>query len=268
MEPTNREFILLYSQEEMRSKIEELKSQGFREEDFHVLVDDEAVLSAEDTSRINVQETGTVGNTFKTMFTGKDAVRDKLKSLDLEERQIDRYQEDLENGAILLYTEGLPSSANRSAGSLEGTQDKGQDGIYTTEVPREEQYGMPKYGDKPQDSRIKGENIHPTTGSQTADESDPKEKLMEHEPGMASGEDSDLLDQHDGVNRRQDEQSPGIDPNLGPAPFGRNSEEEHLLNDNDRRDGFETGKDPRDGRRPFHEDADKKTATPPTPRLF
>ncbi|UJF25996.1 general stress protein [Planococcus sp. 107-1] len=93
---TDREFIVLYSQEEMRSKIEELKSLGYREEDFHVLVDDEAVLSAEDTSRIDVHETGTLGNTFKTMFTGRDAVREKLKSLDLEERQVDRYEEELE----------------------------------------------------------------------------------------------------------------------------------------------------------------------------
>ena len=264
MEPTNREFVLVYSQEEMRSKIEEMKIQGYREEDVHVLVDDEAVLSAEDTSRLDIHETGTIGSKFKSFFTGTDAVRDEMKNLDLEQRQIDLYQEELGNGAILLYTEGLPH--NRVAATSNESYSAEKDEIYTSEVPREEQYGLPKYGDKPKDSRIKGENIHPTTGSQTADESAPKEKLMEHEPGIASTEGTDVLDQGDGVNRREDEQSPGIDPNLGPAPFGRDSEEEHLLNDQ-HDDHKDDDKNPKD-RRPFHEDIEKKADTPPTPRLF
>lgn len=266
MEPTNREFIVLYSQEEMRSKIEELKSQGYREEDFHVLVDDGAVLSAEDTSRIDVHETGTLGNTFKSMFTGRDVVREKLKSLNLEERQVDRYEEELENGAILLYMDGLPSEGRNTA-PLNETENPSKDEIYTSEVSREEQYGVPGYQDERQDSRVKGENIHPTTGSETANQSEPKEKLMEHEPGIASGEGSDLLDQQDGINRREDEQSPGVDPNLGPAPFGRDSEEEHLLNDTPRRGDHENEKNSREGRK-LHEDVEKKTDTPPTPRLF
>lgn len=267
MEPTNREFIVLYSQEEMRSKIEELKSQGYREEDFHVLVDDEAVLNAEDTSRIDVHETGTLGNTFKTMFTGKDAVREQLKKMELEERQVDRYAEDLENGAILLYMDKSLAKGDRNTMAFNEKENHGKDEIYTSEVSREEQYGVPGYQDEAKDSRVKGENIHPTTGSDTADESKPKEKLMEHEPGIASGEGSGLLDQKDGVNRREDEQSPGVDPNLGPAPFGRDSEEEHLLNDTPRRDDYEHEQNPRDGRK-LHEDVEKKTGTPPTPRLF
>ncbi|TWT05269.1 hypothetical protein FQV26_12535 [Planococcus sp. CPCC 101016] len=34
-----------------------------------------------------------------------------------------------------------------------------------------------------------------------------------------------------GVNLRQDELSPGLNPNLGSSPLDRGSEEEHLLND-------------------------------------
>ncbi|MDN7244456.1 general stress protein [Planococcus shenhongbingii] len=310
MKPLNREIVLVYSQEEMLSKVEELKMRGYQENDIHVLVDDDSVLGAVDNDRnIQTHETGSIGSKFKSFFTGKDTVREELKKLDLEQREIDDYQENLENGAILLYTEQSSreddnySSFGDDARPIDsdevkrntamapfgrdierddlrhndapirdkdvstdlGTTGIRSDEIYTTEVPREEQYGLPSYGDKTQDSRLKGDSIHPTTGSQTADESLPEEKLMEHEPGLGSAAGGDILNTDDGVHRRQDDQSPGVDPNLGPAPFGRDSEEEHLLND--RNDDFEKPRSPREGKT-LHEEADKKPGTPPTPKLF
>ncbi len=155
--------------------------------------------------------------------------------------------------------------------------------IYTTEVRREDQHGEPGYGNKSKDSRLEGENIHPTTDAKPEDEGSIKEKSFDHEPQLESDAQEDDLNREDGVNRRQDEPSPGVDPNLGPAPFGRDSEEEHLIRDNDdrnngnRRDNTkntlnsseetEYRENPRDART-IHEDANKKDSTPPTPRLF
>lgn len=308
----DREFVLVYSQEEMLSKVEELKMRGYRENDIHVLVDDDAVLGAVDhRNDLQTHETGSFGNKFKSLFTGKDTVREEMKKLDLEQRDIDLYQESLENGAILLYTErgALRERDNFSSfgddtrtvdsdeakrntalapfghdierddlqhndakiidkdvvGTDLGTTGIKSDETYTTDVPREEQYGLPNSGDKVQDSRLKGDSIHPTTGSETVDESIPEEKLMEHEPGIGADTGQDIINSEDGVHRRQDDQSPGVDPNLGPAPFGRDSEEEHLLAD--RNDDFEEPRNPREGRS-LHEDADKRPGTPPTPKLF
>lgn len=271
MESTNREFTMAYSQEEMHRRVEELKSSGYRENDIHVLVHDDAVLGATtDLKGIHTHETGTTGSKFKSFFTGRDTVREELKKLDLEERQIDTYQQDLENGAILLYTEGGAPSGSRNltdstSRSTSDPSNLGSEEIYTSEVPREEQYGLPSYGDKLQDSRLKGENIHPTTSGHTMDETAPEEKLMEHEPGLGEGTGGDLIDGDDGVRRRQDDQSPGIDPNLGPAPFGRDSEEEHLLNDQDQNGGKPRH---RSDEGPYSDDKDKRPGTPPTPKLF
>lgn len=109
-----------------------------------------------------------------------------------------------------------------------------------------------------------------------------KKKSFDHEPQLESDAQQDDLNREDGINRRQDEPSPGVDPNLGPAPFGRDSEEEKLIRDSyddsdrgvddpkhtlDGHDDVDNRHNPRDVR-PFHEDVQKKTSTPPTPRLY
>lgn len=308
MNHSNYEFQMLYSQEELINKIKELKGQGYQESDLHVLVNDSSVVNlVDDDSGLHTHEANSMGSKFKSMFSGEDAVRTELGKLELDDATKDAYQRDLENGAILLYTdrhiEGRES--HTSAAYAEDTRvirsdevgrntaiaplgrdlerddqrhndekivdkdvtsnasgNRYSDEIYTNEVSREEQHGD---GGKMKDSRLKGENIHPTGGATPKNEGAPEEKVMDHEPGLLTTEGQDNLNREDGVNRRQDEQSPGVDPNLGPAPFGRDSEEEHLLND--REDNFDQGKNPRDAR-PLHEDAEKKRGTPPTPRIF
>lgn len=285
MEPTNRDFELVYSPEELRSRIEELKGRGYSESDIHVLVEDSAVLGASaNLDGVHTHNAGSVGSKFKSFFTGRDSVREELKNLDLEQREIDDYQQDLEKGGILLYTDrgsisserdNHPSFADGSRAldsdeairntdySDPSRKDSGE--IYTTAVPREKQYGEPNYGDEHKDSRLKGENIHPTTDRPTLDESSPSEKVMEHEPGLGTKEGNEHLNREDGVNRRQDEQSPGVDPNLGPAPFGRDSEEEGLLNSEN--GDYEEPLNP-DGTRRNYDSEDRKSDTPPTPKLF
>lgn len=312
MNHSQYEYQMLYSQEELLSKVEELKSRGYHENDLHVLVNDSSVLSlVDDNKDLKTHEANSMGSKFKSMFSGEDAVRTELGKLNLDEATKDAYQRDLENGAILLYTDqyGAGSdSSNSTAGTSDTgvirsdelgrntavspfgrdverdemkhndekihdkdvvsnitSNDRGSDEIYTSDVRREDQHGDAGYGDKLQDSRLNGENIHPTGGATPKDEGAPQEKVMDHEPALQSTEGQDNLNREDGVNRRQDEQSPGVDPNLGPAPFGRDSEEEHLLND--RRDDFDQTHNPEEERR-LHDEADKKGGTPPTPKLF
>lgn len=344
MKPTNREFEMVYSQEEMEQRIEQLKMHGYSENDIHVLARDKDVFSSyESRSNVEKHQAESFSSKFKSFFSGEDTVHSQLRDLDLEQSSIDSYSEDIKKGAILLYTDGSSFNNDRENTSSFGDDTRtvdsdaekrntaftpfgrdierdgnkfndekindpdvrsniqddgsGRDGIssrtikedsdriYTSEVRREDQHGKQGSAIPSKDSRLKGENIHPTTDSQPKDEGSIKEKSFDHEPQLESDAQQDNLNREDGVNRRQDEQSPGVDPNLGPAPFGRDSEEEHLLRDNDDykegkgggtpdpkhfldgSDSVDNRHNPRDGR-PFHEDVHKKTATPPTPRLF
>ncbi|WP_033543451.1 general stress protein [Planococcus sp. CAU13] len=343
MKPTNREFELVYSQEEMELRIEQLKMHGYNENDIHVLARDKDVFdSYEGHSNVEKHEAESFSSKFKSFFSGDDTVETQLRGLDLDQSSIERYSEDIKKGAILLYTDGNAFNRERDNSSSFGDdsrtvdideskrntaltpfgRDIERDGknfndekirdsdvraefggeesrsgsdrppartiaqdserIYTSEVRREDQHGERGGGDKAKDSRLDGENIHPTTGATPKDEGDLREKRFDHEPQIESDAQQDDLNREDGVNRRQDEQSPGVDPNLGPAPFGRDSEEERLIRDEF--DGSERGVDdpkhnldghsevdnrqnPRDAR-PFHEDVHKKTSQSPTPRLY
>lgn len=344
MKSTNREFEMVYSQEEMEQRIEQLKMHGYNENDIHVLVGDKDVFNSyENQSNVDKQETDTFSAKFKSFFSGEDTVHAQLRDLDLDESSIENYSEDIKKGAILLYTEGSSINRERDNTSSFGDDSRAvdvdeqkrntafapfgrdieRDGnkfndekikdsdvkanighdesksnepssrtiaedserIYTSEVRREDQHGEPGYVDKTKDSRLEGANIHPTTDAQPEDESSIKEKSFDHEPQLESDAQQDDLNREDGVNRRQDEPSPGVDPNLGPAPFGRDSEEENIVKDDNERhsedrkenddpkhsldghDDVDNRHNPRDAR-PFHEDVEKKTATPPAPRLF
>ncbi|WKA53778.1 general stress protein [Planococcus shixiaomingii] len=311
MDRSNYEYQMLYSQEELINKIKELKSRGYHEGDLHVLVNDSSVINlVDDQSDVHTHEGSSMGSKFKSMFSGEDAVRTELGKLDLDEATKDAYQRDLENGAILLYTDSSPQGGGSGTSSTvagdtkvirsdevgrntaiapfgrdverddlkhndakiedkdvtsNASGDRYSNEIYTSEVSREDQHGNAGYGNEMKDSRIKGENIHPTGGAMPKDEGAVEEKTMDHEPGLQSTEGQDNLNREDGINRRQDEQSPGVDPNLGPAPFGRDSEEEHLLNN--QRDDYDQGQNTRSGRR-LEDKIDKKNDIPPTSKLF
>lgn len=344
MRESNREFEMVYSQEEMEQRIEQLKMHGYSENDIHVLARDKDVFNSyESQSNVDKHEAESFSSKFKSFFSGKDTVDSQLRDLDLDQSSIDRYSEDIKKGAILLYTDGNSLNRERENTSSFGddtrtidsdeskrntaftpfgrdierdgnkfndekirdrdvraddVDDTRPDGlssrtiaedserIYTSDVRREDQHGDPGYANKSKDSRLEGANIHPTTDAKPEDEGSLKEKSFDHEPQLETEAQEDDLNREDGVNRRQDEPSPGVDPNLGPAPFGRDSEEEHLIRDNDDRnsggtrtrhddpkhtldghDDVDNRHNPRD-ERPFHEDVEKKTSTPPTPRLF
>jgi hypothetical protein len=297
MESTNREYSMVYSQEEMQSKVEELKMRGYSESVIHVLVEDDSILHKEDKqSGIHTHQASSIGSSFKSLFTGEDAVRTELAKLQLDKNLAESYQQDLHNGGILLYTDykilegtsGTATGARNTAVApfgrdIERDEMRHDDAlirdkdvevpaarektneIHTSDVSREEQHGDAGYGDKTNDSRLQGENIHPTGGA-PKDEASIGEKTMDHEPALQSNEGQDNLNREEGINRRQDEQSPGVDPNLGPAPFGRDSEEEHLLN-NQQEEGLGEAHDSREEQR-LEKERNKNDHTPPTQRLF
>ncbi|MDN5710061.1 MAG: general stress protein [Planococcus sp. (in: firmicutes)] len=315
MAQTNRQFEIVYTQEEMEHALEALISKGYRNEDIHVLANDKNLVNeAHDRYGVDSNKANSFGNRIKTLLTGEDKARAKLDEFGVDRDTADNYEREIERGAVLLYTDGEPNGNGESeehfsshsddnrpmdmdAGERntafapfgrdverdgrrhddeklidkdiqkhEGRHDTGVEDIYTSDATRE-QTNKSQLHSKSQDSRLKGDEIHPTTDRVKPSEAEkPSEKRMEHEPKLGDQEGENELNREDGVNRRQDEPSPGADPNLGPAPFGRDSEEEHLA-ETERRDDYESTKNPKDVD-DFHKNVEKKTGTPPTPRLF
>ncbi|MBT2581676.1 general stress protein [Planococcus sp. ISL-109] len=313
MAQTNRQYEIVYSQEEMEQALDTLIARGYRNEDIHVLANDKnMVKQAHDRYGVDAYKANSFKNRMKIFLTGENEARTKLEQFGLDRDAVDHYDREIERGAVLLYTDGTPSGSGESEHfsshsddnrpmDLEGEdrntafapfgrdieregrqyneekildkddqkhekhRDTGVKGIYTTDATREETNKSQPHS-KSQDSRLKGDEIHPTGDrAKPSGAEKPAEKRMDHEPELGTSEGEKELNREDGVNRRQNEPSPGADPNLGPAPFGRDSEEEHLLND--RRDDFESPKSPRNVN-DFHNQVEKKTGTPPTPRLF
>ncbi len=305
MADTNRQYEIVYSQNEMEQALETLISRGYRNEDIHVLANDKnLVKEAQDRYGVDADKANSFTNRMKLLVSGENTARTKLEKLGLDSDQVDHYDREIEKGAVLMYTDGSANGQGESKrfssdSEKEGRntafapfgrdierdgerhndeklidddiqkherhQDTGVEGIYTTDVTRaEKNKSQPR--SKSQDSRLKGDEIHPTTDRVQPEQAEnPGEKRMDHEPELGTEEGEKELERKEGINSRQDEQSPGADPNLGPAPFGRDSEEEHLLND--RRDDFEQTKSPKDAN-DFHNNVEKKTGTPPAPRLF
>ncbi|WP_298826927.1 general stress protein [uncultured Planococcus sp.] len=290
MRSGNREFEIVYSKSEMETAIQSLKAKGYREEDIHVMANDKKMVETAGNSGVHADQANSFSNRFKSFLGGKDVVRKELDRFNLNKDRADDYEREIEKGAVLLYTDGdaaspedehfsslddsnAPMDMEGSTGQTAGNKvvhrndvnHGNSDEIYAREVSREDQHARAGKNDRLQDSRLKGDEIHPTDGLKK-DEGSVREKELDHEPGLQTKEGEDNLLREDGVNRRQDEPSPGVDPNLGPAPFGRDSEEEHLLND-ERKDQGDKGRNPRD----HYDERDrqnKNDTPPPTQRLF
>lgn len=290
MRSGNREFEIVYSKQEMGTAIQSLKAKGYREEDIHVLANDKRMVETAGNEGVQADQANSFSNRFKSFLGGKDVVRKELDRFNLNKDRADDYEREIEKGAVLLYTEGdavspedehfsslddsnEPMDFEGSTGQTSGDKavhhnDQGSehsDGIYAREVSREDQHARAGNNDRLQDSRLKGDEIHPT-GGLNKDEGAVREKEFDHEPGLQTKEGEDNLLRADGVNRRQDEPSPGVDPNLGPAPFGRDSEEEYLLNE-ERGENTDKPRNPRDHYDETHKKS-KDDTPPPTQRLF
>lgn len=289
MRSGNREFEIVYTKKELETAINELKAKGYHQEDIHVLANDKGLVESADTEGVHADQANSFSNRFKSFLGGKDIVRKELDRFNLNKDRTDDYEREIEKGAVLLYTEGHSGSSedehfsslndSTSPTDLEGKTagtpgsgsvdrhtdtDHGSDEIYAREVSREDQHARAGKGDRFQDSRLKGDEIHPTSGL-AKDEGSVSEKEMDHEPALQTKEGEENLLQEADENRGREKRTPGVDPNLGPAPFGRDSEEQHLLNDEnaDESAGTTESRDQHDEKIRRNKDN-----TPPTPRLF
>lgn len=290
MRSGNREFEIVYSRSEMETAIQSLKAKGYHQGDIHLLANDRKLVETAESEGVHAEQANSFSNRFKSFISGKDVVRKELDRFNLNKDRADDYEREIEKGAVLLYTDGesaspedehfsslddsnAPMDLEGSSGQTSGDKavhrnderHENSDEIYVREVSREDQHARAGKSDRLQDSRLKGDEIHPTAGL-NKDEGAVREKELDHEPGLQTKEGEENLLREDGVNRRQDEPSPGVDPNLGPAPFGRDSEEEHLLND-EQRDDSDKGRKSRDS----YDEREKKNrdnTPPPTQRLF
>ncbi|MGM0898616.1 MAG: general stress protein [Bacillota bacterium] len=106
MESINHKFEVVYTEQELEAKVEEMKSRGYNKNDIHVLAENADILNAvEAQEEVHTHETETITDKFKSMFTGKDAVQEELTKLDLNQTEIDEFHDILENEGIVLYTE-------------------------------------------------------------------------------------------------------------------------------------------------------------------
>ena len=141
----NDKFIEVFDvQAEVLSKISELKTQGYREDDMYVIADNDDQLSmVQGQTDVNVdsQSTGD-GNgdwadKFKSLFTGEDSTKGAFDRMNLSESESDQYHQQLKNGKILLYvdsdygstfndqtTAGTEHTRSTSAGRASGTDEE------------------------------------------------------------------------------------------------------------------------------------------------
>lgn len=103
---STRRIEIARSEEEMYEKLELLQSQGYAERDIHVISKENMHLTTlKRHSEVSTHEAGTVMDTFKSWFTGEDAITEGLRKLDLDEQETEYYAKEVANGSIVLYTD-------------------------------------------------------------------------------------------------------------------------------------------------------------------
>ncbi|WP_372868951.1 general stress protein [Planomicrobium okeanokoites] len=106
MKSINHRFEVVYTERELEAKVEDMKTLGYKKNDIHVLADNADILNSVETQEeVKTHETETISDKFKSMFTGKDAVREELSKLNLSQTEIDEFHDILENDGIVLYAE-------------------------------------------------------------------------------------------------------------------------------------------------------------------
>ncbi|WP_391119616.1 general stress protein [Psychrobacillus sp. L3] len=238
---SNRRIEVARSEEEMYEKLELLQEQGYAESDIHVISKENSHLNTLNRhSEVSTHEAGSFMDTFKSWFTGEDAVTEGLRKLDLNEHETERYAKEVANGCIVLYTDVLTHADDAIYGThqneLEYTDTEGTDVVQSrfmeTGVPlsdyAKEQGFTPSTNkfvnetegrfDEPQDRFVRGETFatdpYLAKGENHIGTSMQEEKIVqEHRPT--------IKDSVTEERKNYGTQSPGVDTNLGPAAFGR-----------------------------------------------
>lgn len=96
---------VVFSENDLIHKIEDLKNQGYEENDLHILAQDlDRLNDIENGTDIELQQAGSFKDKFKGFITGEGSVLGAVKSLDLSKEETERYTADLAKGGILIYT--------------------------------------------------------------------------------------------------------------------------------------------------------------------
>lgn len=104
---SKRRIKIAISEEQMYEKLEQFKIEGFAESDIHVVSKEHSHMRTLNRhSDATTHEAGHIMDKFKSWFTGKDAIKEGLRNLNLSDSETERYSKDLEKGGIILYTEG------------------------------------------------------------------------------------------------------------------------------------------------------------------
>ncbi|AQU80079.1 general stress protein [Planococcus faecalis] len=91
---------VVFSESDLQKKIGELKSQGYKEQNLHIMAKD---TSHFEEYSFDKQEVDTFTDKFKGFISGDSGVREGVKSLKLSETETARYTADLAKGGIILY---------------------------------------------------------------------------------------------------------------------------------------------------------------------
>ncbi|MFC4354026.1 general stress protein [Chryseomicrobium palamuruense] len=244
----NRHVEVAWSQEELNQKIETLRAQGYNESDIHVVARDPERFQLDSTdAHVDTHEAGSFWDRFKSFFTGEDATTESLGRLNLEQHEQEMYATDLTNGGAILYVEGVTRSDDyetfgETGNSYESYHGETTNGSVGTEFvnQRFNQNETPLGEHTPEENRELFSSAH---NSYKEDEI-VQDDAFEIKPQLTSAEKTTSFEtaqprfESDTASFTSDEttesrmevgyeeqqaygaESPGADPNLGPAAFG------------------------------------------------
>lgn len=256
---SNRKIVIARTEEDMYEKLEGLQKQGYEESDIHVISSESTHLNALNRySNVSTHEAGTFKDKFKSWFTGESAIVEGLKKLDLTEEEAEQYAKEVASGSIVLYTDTFPAEDSLGASAnAEATATTTTD--YTDTVGTDVVQNRFTEGEAPISDFAKDSGFTPST-NEMVNETDGRldEPQDKFERGETFATDPLLArdENHFGHTMQEDElvqnkrptiaesitaeektygsQSPGSDPNLGPAAFGDDQteldEEERRIN--------------------------------------
>ncbi|RJS61529.1 YsnF/AvaK domain-containing protein [Bacillus sp. PK3_68] len=106
----NKKFIGVFdNQSEVITKIDQLKAEGYAEADIYAVAKNADNISmVRGRTGVEVESANTGGSwmdKFMAFLSGEDEVRGGLRNMGLEDTEVDRYYNDIDNGKILLYVD-------------------------------------------------------------------------------------------------------------------------------------------------------------------
>ncbi|WP_158599136.1 general stress protein [Planococcus salinus] len=106
MNSKNYVLAVVYSEEEVRHKVNELQKKGYDKRQIHIMANNPASLhSIEGIEEENIEEAGSLKDQLKGFITGESSVREGIKSLGLSEEETERYTAAVARGGFLLSVE-------------------------------------------------------------------------------------------------------------------------------------------------------------------